>query len=106
VVPDETLGGYLEKHARPPAFEGVDGDFYSVDTYITEGDVHEGFGGALLFVRWSADGSQPIGHLETEYLVTGARRAEVSRQLHAMTLFEIKACLDRLIEAAKQQPDW
>ena len=106
VIPDETLGGYLEKHSRPPAFEGSDGVSYSVDTYVTEGEVDGRFGGALLFVRWSADGTQPIGHLETEYLVIGDRRLEVTRQLHALTLFEIKDWLERAIEAAKRRPEW
>ena len=35
-APDATLGGYLQKHSRPPSFDGSDGAAYSVEIYVTE----------------------------------------------------------------------
>lgn len=32
--PDATLGGYLEVHNRPPAFEGEDGQPYTVSIEV------------------------------------------------------------------------
>jgi hypothetical protein len=107
VTPDSTIGGYFEKHSRPPAFEGSDGAFYSADLYIVEAEVpDEGFVGALLFVRWSGDGAEPTGHLETGFLASGAKRADVRDALHALTLHEAKDHLERLIEKRRELPEW
>ncbi len=107
MTPDSTIGGYFEKHSRPPAFEGSDGASYSADLYISQAEVpEEGFVGALLFVRWSPDGASPTGHLETGDLVSAGRRADVKDALHALTLHEAKEHLERLIEKKKELPDW
>lgn len=107
MIPDGTLGGYLAKHSRPPAFEGSDGQSYSVDLYVSEdGETPGLMQGALLFVRWSADGSQPVGHLETEYLVAGRDPAEVKAQLHELPLLTVKEYLERTIRGGKEMPDW
>lgn len=106
-MPDASLGGYFEKHSRPPAFEGSDGASYSVDVYI-EGDeiANKKYSAALIFVRWSPDGAQPVGHLETEPLAVADRRAEVKSALYALTLHQVKGHLERLIEEKKGLPDW
>ncbi len=106
-APDGTLGGYWEKHTRPPAFGGSDGAMYSVEIYIGDdlpGD--EPFAAALLFVRWSDDGTQPVSHLETEYLAFGAKRAEVKAALQSLTLVQVKEHLEQLIERRRELPDW
>ncbi len=96
---DATLGGYISKHERPPAFEGSDGEMYSVATYVDDTPDAEGnFGGALLFVRWGRDGSQPVGHLETGYLCVAAKRIAADRKLRALTLQEVKEQLERAIK--------
>jgi hypothetical protein len=82
-MPDGSLGGYFEKHSADKPFAA-----------------------ALIFVRWSADGAQPVGHLETEHLAVGDRRADVKDALHALSLHDVKAHLERLIEQHKEQPDW
>lgn len=105
--PDATLGGYLEKHARPPSFAAADGAAYSVEIYVDEG--HDGphrFAAALLFVRWSDDGTQPVGHLETDYLAYGDMRTDVKAPLESLTLVQVKEHLDRLIAARTELPDW
>jgi len=105
---DATLGGYLRTHDRPPAFTGTDGASYSVDTLLIDDDPNlmPHVGGALLFVRWSADGAQPIGHLETDVIAVGANPEQVVEALHALTLHDVKAHLDRLIETAAGEVDW
>jgi len=107
VIPDSSLGGYFEKHSRPPAFEGSDGASYSVDVYIEENETaSKKYSAALIFVRWSPDGAQPVGHLETEPLAVANRRAEVKSALYALTLHRVKEHLERLIEAKKELSDW
>lgn len=107
MIPDGTLGGYLRKHERPPAFLGSDGQSYSVDTFISEdGDPAAPIQGALLFVRWSSDGAQPVGHVETEYLTAGSKRSDVKATLLALPLPAIKEHLDRAIARAEEVPDW
>ena len=107
VIPDGSLGGYFEKHSRPPAFLGSDGTSYSVDVYIEEDSRSDKkFRAALLFVKWSPDGVQPAGHLETDFLAFADRRSEVKATLYVLSLQEIKNHLERLIEKRKELPDW
>jgi len=110
LTPDGTLGGYIAKHGRPPAFEGSDDSHYSVDLYLTErtddGDLNHRFGGALLFVRWSKDGTQPVGHLETPYLCQADDRHDVRSHLHSLSLHEVKEHLDLLVDKHRSLPDW
>src|SRR5262245_4855922 len=104
---DSTLGGYFRVHTRPPAFEGSDGAAYSVAVYVDEEPGADGrLGGALLFVRWSAGGEQPAGHLETGHLAFGRTAAEVEDQVHALTLHQVKEELDRAIQRARERPSW
>src|SRR5207302_220712 len=73
---DDTLGGYWRVHERAPAFGGADGRAYSVGTFVDETPDAQGrYGAALLFVQWSDAGDRPVGHLETEYLGSGATPA-------------------------------
>lgn len=106
-MPDSSLGGYFEKHSRPPAFEGSDGASYSVDVYIEEDETtNKRYSAALIFVRWSSDGAQPVGHLETAPLAVADLRAEVKSALYALTLHQVKGHLERLIEEKGKLPDW
>ncbi len=80
---------------------------YSVEIYISdEAPGDEPFGGALLFVHWSDDGAQPVGHLETAYLACGARRSDVRAKLLSLTLVQAKEHLEQLIERRCGLPDW
>ena len=68
-------------------------------TFVDETPDAEGrYGAALLFVRWSDSGDRPVGHLETEYLASGATPAEALAPLLALTLHELKQHLDRCID--------
>ena len=100
-----TLGGYMQKHERAAAFSGSDGQAYSVAIYVEdEPDVRGMYGAALLFVRWSAGGDRPLGHVETETLAWGRTASEAESRLAALSLYDVKAALDEAISRAP--PSW
>ena len=85
-------------HARPAAFEGIDGYSYSVDILTdTTGDKAAPWGAFLLFVRWGQGEPEVKGHLETGFLVTGASEPVVRRAIGAMQLATVKATLDGML---------
>ena len=94
-----TLSGYGAVHARPPAFEGADGVSYSVEIVSDEtGDRGAPWGAYLLFLKWRRVGSSGVeGHLETDYLVSGATEAEVAASLGGWPLLDVKHALDALV---------
>jgi hypothetical protein len=100
IDPEITLGGYLARHERAPAFGGTDGNAYSVAIWVDEEPDERGrYGAALLFVRWSEAGDRAIGHVETEPMAWGRSREEASARLEALSLFDVKAALDAAIHA-------
>jgi len=100
-VSEFTLGGYMQKHERAAAFGGSDGQAYSVAIYVEDDPDPRGlFGASLLFVRWSAGGDRPIGHVETEPLAWGRTAAEASDGLKSLSLYDVKAALDEAIARA------
>lgn len=95
-----TLGGYMALHDRAPAFTGSDGRAYSVAIWVDDvTDEGDRLPGALLFIRWSPDGSAPDGHLETDWLVRGRDADDVRARLGALSLYDVKAMLDERIAA-------
>jgi hypothetical protein len=107
MVDDDTYGGYVARHDRPPAFEGRDGHAYSVDVLVDHATEGAGpFGAAFVFVRWSDGAEQPAGHVETGYLAFGATPVEAERGLFEMSLYDVKAELDRAIAARQALGDW
>lgn len=99
-----TLGGYMALHDRAPAFSGADGRAYSVAIWIDdEPDDRGRIAGALLFIRWSPDGSAPDGHLETDWLVRGADADDARSRLGALSLYDVKALLDDLVDAGRPE---
>lgn len=99
--PEVTLGGYMEKHGRAAAFRGSDDQAYSVGIFTDdEPDGTGRYGAALLFIRWSPEGTSAVGHVETEYLAWGRTREESEERLKALSLFDVKAALDEAIATA------
>lgn len=87
-------------HARPAAFEGVDGFSYSADILTDEtGDATAPWGAYLLFIRWGYGEPEVQGHLESDFLLRGTSEAVVRQQLGNMLLQTVKATLDGLIRA-------
>jgi hypothetical protein len=97
---DATLGGYLRVHERPPAFEGSDGQPYSVSIEIERTpNLVRPFIGYLVFPRWAETGVGIVGHVETPVLWEGTTRAEVADLAGETPLLRVKEHLDRAIEA-------
>ncbi len=98
-----TLGGYLAKHDRPPAFGGSDGEPYSVDLWIDDAPDELGrYGAALVFVRWSPAGDRPVGHLDSDYLAWGESPGDAEARIKLLSLYDVKAALDAAIALAPE----
>ena len=95
---DRTLGGYLEVHSRPPAFEAVDGQPYtvSIETERT-GDLKAPVAGYLVFPRWAATGLGIVGHVETPVLWRGPSRRAVAGEAGTLTLHEVQPLLNEAV---------
>lgn len=100
---ESTIGGYAAVHDRPAAFEGSDGFSYSVELIAEETpDEPSPWAAFILFVKWARLGAQtPEGHLESDYLQTGATEREALDRLGRTSLVDVKTLLDELI--ARQQ---
>lgn len=103
--PEITLGGYLTKHERAPAFGGSDGQAYSVAIWVDEDPDERGrYGAALLFVRWSPAGDRPMGTVESPALAWGRSPEEADERVRRLSLFDVKAALDTALAARPE--DW
>jgi hypothetical protein len=91
----------MQKHDRAAAFNGSDGQAYSVAIYVEEEpDIRGLYGAALLFVRWSPTGDRALGHVETDTLAWGRTPVEAESRLAALSLYDVKAALDEAIVRA------
>ena len=103
--PEVTLGGYLLKHERAPAFGGSDGEAYSVAIWVDDAPDERGrYGASLLFVRWSSSGDRPMGTVESPVLAWGRSPEEADERVRRLSLYDVKAALDTAIAARPE--DW
>jgi hypothetical protein len=101
---DSTLGGYIEKHDRVPAFEGADGQPYTVDVDTEEtGDPECPAAAFLIFLRWAATGAGIMDHVESDTVATGRTPEEARRNALDLSLYEVKAELDAAIERRRRE---
>ena len=99
---EHTLGGYMAVHARPAAFEGLDGASYSADIGTDEtGDPSAPVGAFLIFLRWRPGEPQVVGHLESDFLARGRSEDEARAIVGALSLAATKRVLDELIQASR-----
>lgn len=97
-LPDATLGGYLEHHHRPPAFEGADGHPYTVSIEVERtGNLRAPYLAYLIFPRWAHSGVGLVGHVQSEPVARASSREEARRRAEALTLHEAKRLLDEAI---------
>jgi hypothetical protein len=95
---DATLGGYQRVYGRAAAFEGCDGEPYTVGVEAEEtGDPARPWAAYLVFIRWAPSGTAIMGHLETDDLAHGATEAEARGVLEALPLRDARAVLDETI---------
>lgn len=95
---DTTLGGYPAVHGRAPAFEGADGEPYTVAVETDPGgEPDEPWSAYLVFVRWSRNGTAVMGHLETGDLARAPTEGEARAALEGWKLSRVKQVLDDTI---------
>lgn len=100
-TPDATLGGYVREHSRPPAFEGADGEPYTVSIEVEKtGDLRAPYAGYLIFPRWASTGLGVVGHVETPTLLRGTNRDDVAGRLGRLPLVQVKVLLDQALDQA------
>ncbi len=94
---DGTLGGYLEVHNRPPAFEGSDGHPYTVSLEIEQtSNLRAPYAGFLVFPRWAETGIGVVGHVATPLLV---ERKSSQESLEWMARLPLRTVQDYLEQA-------
>jgi hypothetical protein len=101
--PDLTFRGYVETHERVPAFEGSDGQPYTVDIDTEEtGDAGRPWAAFLVFVRWAATGAGIMGHVSSADVAYGLTEDDARSAALDLTLYELKTELDRAIEHRRE----
>jgi hypothetical protein len=101
--PDVTFRGYIETHDRVPAFEGSDGQPYTVDIDTEEtGDPDRPWAAFLVFVRWAATGAGIMGHVTSGDVATGPTEDDARLAALDLTLYELKAELDQAIDRRRE----
>jgi hypothetical protein len=100
---DLTLGGYWKLHNRPPAFEGADGQPYTVDidTEATNESTRP-FAAFFVFIRWAATGAGIMEHTESRDIAFGPTEEAARDAALELTLYEVKAELDGAIERKRR----
>jgi hypothetical protein len=99
---DSTLGGYMRVHTRPPAFEGEDGQPYTVSIEVERtANLRTPWGAYLVFPKWAETGLGVVGHVETPLLWEGRDEQEVVRLVGATPLGRVKALLDEAIRSKR-----
>ena len=101
---DMTLGGYVAKHTRPPAFGGVDGQPYTVDLDVeATGEAGaRAYAAFLVFIRWAETGAGIMAHHESGDVAFGATETEARNRALELSLYEVKAELDAAIERKRK----
>lgn len=95
---DSTLGGYINLHSRPPAFEGTDGHPYTVSIEIEHtGNLRTPYSGYLVFPRWAESGVGIVGHVETPTLAEARTGSQATEILQLLTLQDVKYQLEKAI---------
>lgn len=97
---DATLGGYMDVHSRPPAFEGCDGQPYTVSIETERSaDLKAPVAGYLVFPRWASSGLGIVGHVESPLLWRGPTQDAVVAEAGKAALRDVQGWLDEAIVA-------
>lgn len=100
---DVTLGGYVDEHSRAAAFEGADGQPYTVDVDVEhvpgENPPYAAF---LVFIRWAATGAGIMDHVESGDVARASSEEDARQAAMELTLYEVKAELDAAIARRRE----
>lgn len=102
-VEDTTLGGYAAVHGRAAAFEGGDGEPYTVAMETELSEEGGSWVGYLIFLRWSQTGSAVMGHMETGDLARGRTETEARGALEALPLGRVREILEEEIARRRRE---
>ena len=98
---DATLGGYMSVHSRPPAFEGCDGQPYTVSIETERSaDLRAPVAGYLVFPKWASSGLGIVGHVESPLLWRGRTPEAVTAEAGKAPLRQVQQWLNEAILAA------
>jgi hypothetical protein len=101
---DATLGGYFRLHERPPAFEGSDGQPYTVSVEVERtADLRSPWQGFLVFPRWAETGLGIVGHVETPTLWSGRSREEVTESAGETPLIRVQELLEEALRREEHE---
>jgi hypothetical protein len=96
---EATLGAYIERHDRVPAFEGIDGQPYTVDIDVEPSDDPDRpFVAFFVFIRWAETGAGIMDHVESFDVAAGQTEELARLAALDLSLYEVKAELDQAIE--------
>ena len=90
---DTTLGGYASVHGRAPAFEGPDGQPYTVAVDAEPAESGNEWVAYLVFLRWAASGTAVMGHLESADLAHGETEQQARAALENLPLTRVRTLL-------------
>jgi hypothetical protein len=100
---DSTLGGYIRVHSRPPAFEGEDGQPYTVSIEVEKtANLRAPWGAYLVFPKWAETGLGVVGHVETPVIWEARDEQDVIRLAGETPLTRVKELLDEAIRAKSE----
>ncbi|MBR9990373.1 MAG: hypothetical protein KFH98_11490 [Gemmatimonadetes bacterium] len=95
---DMTLAGYVGEHTRAPAFEGADGQPYTVDVDVEHDPAQTPpYAAFLVFIRWAATGAGIMDHVESGDVARAATEEDARRAAMELSLYEVRAELDAAI---------
>lgn len=94
---ESTLGGYTAVYGRAAAFEGCDGQPYTVAIESEPAEDGSSLVAYLVFLRWAGSGSAIMDHLETGDLTEAPTEAEARARLEALPLARVRELLDESI---------
>ena len=100
---EATLGAYMDRHDRVPAFDGIDGQPYTVDVDVEEtGDAANPYAAFFIFIRWAETGAGIMDHVESGNVAYGQTEEQAKMAAQELSLYEVKAELDRAIERRRE----
>ena len=100
---EATLGGYLAIHGRSAAFEGGDGQPYTVGIETEPREDENGWVAFLVFLRWAATGTAIMGHIESGDLVHAPSEEEAHAALEMLPLIQVREILDEAIRRKRAE---
>jgi hypothetical protein len=102
IPPDLTLGGYIARHDRPPAFQGADGQPYTVAVDVEQDPGTGSFAAFFIFIRWAETGAGIMGHVESGDVAAGQTADQAQAAALELSLYDVKTELDAAIERRRR----